>query len=295
MKSFKTILKITLLIMLSITTQAKNKIIGGQRTSNQNHPWQVSLQRSFTGHFCGGSLIQENIVLTAAHCVDDIKAREIRIKGGSTDGRLKSLKTIARVKKIILHPDYEKGILAPHDIALLILRRQVKLSQNIKLIKLPIDLFNIEKTFKEIPGRLMATGWGDTTSPDPIIAVSEQLFELQLKAVGVSNVDGAFNEFRDTLFWGYYFDDDMIDYIYDNGSKVLMTGGMTPKTGVCMGDSGGPLVLFNNKNTPTLIGVSSYTAGGIKICEGISGFTNVQAYLEWITKNAQRNSFSSLF
>ena len=45
------------------------KIIDGTETAINEYPWIVSLQLA-NYHFCGGSLISENWVLTAAHCVD---------------------------------------------------------------------------------------------------------------------------------------------------------------------------------------------------------------------------------
>ena len=44
------------------------KIIDGTETSINEYPWAVSLQIA-DGHICGGSLISENWILTAAHCI----------------------------------------------------------------------------------------------------------------------------------------------------------------------------------------------------------------------------------
>ena len=44
------------------------KIIDGTETSVNEYPWTVSLQIA-DGHLCGGSLISENWILTAAHCI----------------------------------------------------------------------------------------------------------------------------------------------------------------------------------------------------------------------------------
>ena len=42
-------------------------IVGGVAATAGQAPWQVSLQRS--SHFCGGSIINANWIVTAAHCV----------------------------------------------------------------------------------------------------------------------------------------------------------------------------------------------------------------------------------
>lgn len=50
------------------------RIIGGRRADRGAHPWQVMLwNKSAKRHFCGGTLITDRWVVTAAHCVHSSK------------------------------------------------------------------------------------------------------------------------------------------------------------------------------------------------------------------------------
>ena len=53
------------------TAATSNKIVNGEEADAFQTPWMVSLQDDTGFHFCGGSLIQPDVVLTAAHCTLD--------------------------------------------------------------------------------------------------------------------------------------------------------------------------------------------------------------------------------
>lgn len=50
-----------------LDTKQENRIVGGKEITIVESPWQVSLQY-FRSHYCGGSIISNKWILTAAHC-----------------------------------------------------------------------------------------------------------------------------------------------------------------------------------------------------------------------------------
>lgn len=66
-----------------------HKIVGGQVTTYNEFPWQISLQyRGSSGwyHTCGGTIITDGHVLTAAHCIDGREiASNFRVRVGEWD------------------------------------------------------------------------------------------------------------------------------------------------------------------------------------------------------------------
>lgn len=62
-------------------------IVGGDEAEAGEFPFIVSLSSPvYNGHFCGGSLLNANTVLTAAHCTSDMEASEIKVRAGSNVG-----------------------------------------------------------------------------------------------------------------------------------------------------------------------------------------------------------------
>ena len=136
------------------------RVMGGCVTSIDEFPWQVSLFRTGGGtqlgtHFCGGSVVAERWVLTAAHCVDDLVPTDpspIAVFFGSTS--LEAGGRIADVQTVYAHPDY-RGV-GSDDIALLELRTSVSVR--------PVSLATPEQAGNlERKGTMaIVTGWGNT-------------------------------------------------------------------------------------------------------------------------------------
>ncbi|XP_060850486.1 phenoloxidase-activating factor 2-like [Rhopalosiphum padi] len=109
---------------------------------------------------CGGSLIEKDVILTAAHCVIKSDISTVVVRAGEWD--LKTEKEILshqdrRVSKIVTHPDYYAGGLY-NDVALIFINDAFSLQDNIQLICLPTpnDIF--------INDMCYSSGWGKTVS-----------------------------------------------------------------------------------------------------------------------------------
>lgn len=131
-------------------------ITGGSAATSGQFPWQVSLRNTANSHFCGGSIVNAQWVLTAAHCTIDSAPSGVRVYVGS---HLLSAGIRHDVTTIRNHPSYNAQTIS-YDVAVL------RVSPNIALNSLAqaIPLIN-----RVVDGeRLEVSGWGRTSSSGPI-------------------------------------------------------------------------------------------------------------------------------
>uniref|UniRef100_A0A1I8NEJ2 Uncharacterized protein n=1 Tax=Musca domestica TaxID=7370 RepID=A0A1I8NEJ2_MUSDO len=225
------------------------RILGGNRASEGQFPHQV-LVRSTSGTVCGGSIISEYYILTAAHCVTygspPIKEStgSIIVKAGST--QLARGGQMLRVSKIIVHPDYDDS---ENDIALVKLEKPLKFSETIK----PISLA------EEDPpegASVTVSGWGNVRDGG---LKSRDLLFTTLTAMSHKNCN------------------ELLGY----APISLLCLAHRSGNGACEGDSGGPAV-YNGK----LVGVANvvYEACGSAYPDG---YARVSYYRDWIVLNAE--------
>lgn len=132
------------------------RIVGGDPIGISKAPHQVSIQK-FHDHSCGGSLIADNWVLSAAHCFRYNTPVKVRVGSSFYDqgGQL------IEATKIIKHEDFDSESLA-NDIALVKLSKKVKLSDSVQIVSLA--------TKDDVQGtRAYLSGWGFTNDTSKVL------------------------------------------------------------------------------------------------------------------------------
>ncbi|XP_067391393.1 serine protease 33-like [Emydura macquarii macquarii] len=201
------------------------RIVGGSDAKNGSWPWQVSILEGSI-HICGGSLITESWVLSAAHCFNKSKS-DYSVNLGEYQLLNPSGNVISfPIKEIHPHPNYT-DIGSSGDIALVELETPVTFNTVILPVSLPASSVEFPTGME-----CWVTGWGNTQY-DESLAAPKTLQEVQVPLIDRDACNSLFHT-------GSYTDDpqetdpikeDMICAGYPQGGKDA-----------CQGDSGGPLV-----------------------------------------------------
>lgn len=236
---------------------AGRRIVGGEKTNILQHPWQVALNIRLDGQtaFCGGSIIADRWVLTAAHCFKrSTKSSEVRAKAGATDYMASGV--WSDVERIVIHEGYDPKT-QENDIALIKLRTRSRGKV--------IPLVNGNQSFSS--GQpFEVTGWGATSE-------SGDASHILMKA-NVPYVDNATCNAPDA---------------YEGVIKPGMMCAGYREGGIdsCQGDSGGPLV-WRTEDGPVLVGVVSWGEGCARKLK-YGAYTRVTNYADWIKNVIARN------
>jgi secreted trypsin-like serine protease len=291
-----------------------DKIILGVPAPKGAYPFQVGVfysppakpgQQGGSFYICGGSLVDDDWVLTAAHCITDAEGNvvspgEVEIFAGSNDFRKGDRIKVAGVFR---HPSYNEKGMTDNDVALLKLQRQVRSGPGVATIRLPESAV---KQVVERPGLQMGiAGWGKTETGQISQVLMEQrvtLVDNQACARGIATVRATnllvaggvarqlVQDFRMTEAQLVAVRNAIAANagpIVDDG--MICAGDPAPKPGAekvadtCQGDSGGPMFVKMQDNSFVQVGIVSWGDGcGIPRTYGV--YARVSAYMDWIRK-----------
>ncbi|XP_068253997.1 ovochymase-2 isoform X4 [Nyctibius grandis] len=249
------------------------RIVGGNQVKQGSHPWQVSLKRR-QKHFCGGTIVSAQWVVTAAHCILDRNLLQyLNVTAGEHDLRIRENgEQTLSVKYAIKHPNFDPRRPMNYDIALLKLDGAFNFSSSV----LPACLPDPGEKFE--PGYICtACGWGRLNENGVLPQV---LYEVNLPILNSKECSRALSTLKKPIQ-----DDTIMCAGFPDGGKDA-----------CQGDSGGPLLCRRKHGAWTLAGVISWGMGCARgwisnekkkhYNRGSPGiFTDLSAVLSWIQEN----------
>ncbi|KAJ2212586.1 hypothetical protein EV179_004568 [Coemansia sp. RSA 487] len=244
------------------------RVINGFQMSEDYAPYAVYIEMELDKNVylvCGGSIISDKYIATAAHCVESggkagaIKNITIGYNSQDVESQIQT-----KPSRVVLHPSFvqkDGTTNLAYDLALLEIPT-LKLNSTTQRIPL--------YTGSVAPGEyVMATGWGTTESGK----LSENLR-------GVLQITGGLSECKT---YGK-------EFVSHNGADICVLNRLTPGETISLGDSGAALVMPSDDNSgvQTLAGIASYMVSHISTnCGGTltkaSFFLRPFEYLDFIT------------
>ena len=236
------------------TLLARPVIVGGSPAAISTRPWQVLIVVN-SRTLCGGSIISNDWVLTAAHCFPNGQADSAFIFSGVTKQTELSNLNQHSSSQVIVHPQYNNTDFT-NDLALVKLAQPIVPSANAHAIGLPV---NQVATWPLIGTKVQNSGWGLTSETG---SASEELLSAPMQVLtGAGEPCGIYGDMY-------------------NSTIQICAGNGAGTVDACQGDSGGPLDTVIN-GFPVLAGVTSVGYGcGIADYPGI--YSRVSPFLEWI-------------
>jgi len=231
----------------------RQKIVGGDVVDPPHSiPYQVSLQLTEWGdwHFCGGAILTEKVVVTAAHCCYEQDLAGVKVVAGKHDLYAdEETEQSVGIASAVIHPEYDPYTVE-NDICLLQLDKSLQMTSAVGVVRPAVA----GETFSGV-GRV--SGWGTLedggVSPDMLMSVEVSLH-----------------------------DDDVCRNVYGDQAMMdsMLCAGDTGKD-ACQGDSGGPLACKSQSQFNVLCGIVSWGLGCGR--DGYPGvYTEVAAFKDWI-------------
>jgi secreted trypsin-like serine protease len=234
--------------------QSHSKVINGIPVPAGMLPYQVSLFRALDGHFCGGSLIDPQWVLTAAHCIMWMNVPTgFKVLAGTNN--LVTGGQVLDVAQVYVHPQYDENT-HTNDLALVRLFPSV-IRAGAKIRTISPFAYPLAAS-RQLSGNAIVSGFGSTEEgggASPILMMANVPVVSNATCNAPSSYHG---EIADSM---------------------ICAGGNAKDS--CQGDSGGPLVMGDPQRGYALIGVVSFGEGCARPMKyGV--YTRVASFADWI-------------
>ncbi|XP_050096684.1 brachyurin-like [Anopheles aquasalis] len=246
--------------------EPSRRIVNGEEAFPGQFPYQIALLSNFAagGGLCGGSILTNNYILTAAHCVVDgngalatdgtaILGAHNRINAEPTQQRIAFSQS-----GVFVHPSYNPTLIR-NDIATVRLNSPAVFNDRVQPIDLPA--LSDSRTFAGLIGT--ASGFGRTS--DALPGASDVVMYTRNPVLTNADCQSSWN----------------IILVSDQNVCLDATGGRS----VCNGDSGGPLTVQDGGNSLE-IGIASFVSAQ-GCASGIpSVWVRVSFYRDFIAQNS---------
>ncbi|KPJ09950.1 Serine protease easter [Papilio machaon] len=260
-----------------ISGSGLDRIIGGSIAALDEFPWlaRIATKRyDKLKYTCGGSLITQQFVVSAAHCVIDRKVVAVRLGEWDTetekdcnDDYCSDPPVDVMVVQVIVHPMYDRR-LHNGDISLLRLEKSINYTDFIRPVCLPTTEFVASQDY--VIGTTFTTaGWGLTELGTP--SIIKQKVDLDTVPMDICKVKMQHVNKMDV-------------------DKIICAGGK-PGKDTCNGDSGGPLtkdITIEFNTNAYLFGITSFGSARCGVTDTPSVYTRVTAYMDWIIANIKK-------
>ncbi|MFN3453556.1 MAG: S1 family peptidase [Pseudobdellovibrio sp.] len=256
-------------------TQNQSAIVGGELSTSEFQKEHgivqlIMISKSGSESLCTGSLIEKDMVITAAHCVADPFIANVVVVF-KTDNKNLTDADIAFVKIAAVHEDFSNEEILNaggtyNDIALLKLEKAAP--ANFKVARLPKKDEVIELA---VNSKLTLSGYGNTNAiirKEVINPITSRPMIISVPSVG----SGTLRQVAGIN----------VTAITADAKEISLD--QSELKGACHGDSGGPALLTQTDGSIILVGVTSRGTEELGNCNVGSIYTGVMGHLDWITE-----------
>ncbi|CAH0728371.1 unnamed protein product, partial [Brenthis ino] len=263
----------------------RDRIVGGLIAGIDEFPWlaRIKYRNKFGEEYyaCSASLITNQYLITAAHCLTDKIGKPISVRLGEWDEQTerdcqKHLQDFIcndkpvdkNISEIFMHDDFDVKSAKKGDIALLKLDEPIPFTEFITPVCLPSTEYVTQQDYV-LDSSYWTAGWGITEFDLP----SPLKRKVSLNTVSSDICHTIYSEIPEEFF-----------------ETLICAGGVEGKD-TCSGDSGGSLVKMVTEDYEKNWYLFGITSTGPKRCgsEGMPGiYTRITSYMDWIRKTIRR-------